>query len=90
MGQNDLLKGLRDITGESQVKVDEPMSIHTTFRIGGTADYFVMPSSISELQSVLHLLKKIGHRILCHRKWKQSACRRWRLQGSYHTAFRYI
>ena len=39
MGQNDLLKGLRDITGESQVKVDEPMSIHTTFRIGGTADY---------------------------------------------------
>ena len=45
MGQNDLLKGLRDITGESQVKVDEPMSIHTTFRIGGTADYFVMPSS---------------------------------------------
>ena len=58
MGQNDLLKGLRDITGESQVKVDEPMSIHTTFRIGGTADYFVMPSSISELQSVLHLLKK--------------------------------
>ena len=25
MGQNDLLKGLRDITGESQVKVDEPM-----------------------------------------------------------------
>ena len=58
MGQNDLLKGLRDITGESQVKVDEPMSIHTTFRIGGTADYFVMPSSISGLQSVLHLLKK--------------------------------
>ena len=32
MGQNDLLKGLRDIKGESQGKVDEPMSIHTTLR----------------------------------------------------------
>ena len=44
MSQNDLLEKLKDIAGESQVRTDEPMSSHTTFRIGGTADYFVMPS----------------------------------------------
>lgn len=58
MSQNDLLEGLKDIVGDSQVRMDEPMSIHTTFRIGGTADYFVMPSSVYELQSVIQLLKK--------------------------------
>lgn len=59
MSQNDLLEGLKDIVGDSQVRMDEPMSIHTTFRIGGTADYFVMPSSVYELQSVIQLLKKL-------------------------------
>ena len=58
MSQNDLLEKLKDIAGESQVRTDEPMSSHTTFRIGGTADYFVMPSSVEELQAIIHLLKK--------------------------------
>ena len=58
MSQNDLLEKLKDIAGESQVRTDEPMSSHTTFRIGGTADYFVMPSSVEELQAIIRLLKK--------------------------------
>ena len=58
MSQNDLLEKLKDIAGESQVRTDEPMSSHTTFRIGGTADYFVMPSSVEELQAIIQLLKK--------------------------------
>lgn len=57
MNQNDLLEKLKDIAGESQVRTDEPMSSHTTFRIGGTADYFVMPSSVEELQAIIRLLK---------------------------------
>ena len=58
MSQNDLLGSIKSIVGESRVRTDEPMSNHTTFRIGGTADYFVMPSSIAELQSIVNLLKK--------------------------------
>ncbi len=58
MSQNDLLGSIKSIVGESRVRTDEPMSNHTTFRIGGTADYFVMPSSIAELQSIVDLLKK--------------------------------
>lgn len=37
------------------VLFDEPMSNHTTFRVGGPADLFVMPSSIEELRAVLDL-----------------------------------
>ena len=58
MAETEIVKKLIDINGEQCVSESEAMSRHTTFRIGGTADYFVMPSSISELQSVLHLLKK--------------------------------
>ena len=58
MSQNDVLGSIKSIVGELRVRTDEPMSNHTTFRIGGTADYFVMPSSIAELQSIVDLLKK--------------------------------
>ena len=34
------------------------MNIHTTFRIGGCADYYVQPSSIEELQSLIRFLNK--------------------------------
>ena len=37
----DLFKELCHITGEENVLRDEPMSRHTTFRIGGPADFFV-------------------------------------------------
>lgn len=34
-------------------KKDEPMSRHTSFKIGGAADYFVEPTSVSELTTLL-------------------------------------
>jgi UDP-N-acetylmuramate dehydrogenase len=45
------------ILGEDQVLVQEPMQAHTTFRIGGPADYFLMPQSIEELQAVLTVIR---------------------------------
>jgi UDP-N-acetylmuramate dehydrogenase len=41
------------------VTLDEPMSKHTSFRIGGPADALVVPTTISELQQVLRF---------CHRE----------------------
>lgn len=38
--------------GAENVLQDEPMSRHTTFRIGGPADYFVMPGSAEEIRAV--------------------------------------
>jgi len=41
-----------------QIKINEPMSKHTTFKIGGPADLFVMIKSIDELKYVLETAKE--------------------------------
>lgn len=48
-----LLEELYRIAGESNVKLDEPMKNHTTFRIGGPADCLVTPETVEELSQVL-------------------------------------
>lgn len=37
---------------------DEPMSRHTSFRIGGAADFMVFPESIEEMQQIFRLCKE--------------------------------
>lgn len=49
---------LIQIVDKEQVLIDEPMKKHTTFRVGGTADYFVMPKSIEEVQKIVVCCKK--------------------------------
>ena len=39
-------------------KKNEPMSAHTSFKIGGAAEYFVEPKSESELLSVINVAKE--------------------------------
>lgn len=46
------------IVGRENVKFDEPLSKHTTFRIGGNAKYYVMPQSIDSLVSVLQYVRE--------------------------------
>lgn len=58
MDNNELLDNLKLIVGDTQVRTGEHMNIHTTFRIGGCADYYVQPSSIEELQSLIQFLNK--------------------------------
>ena len=49
-----LYEELCNVLGSEQVLCDEAMSRHTTFRIGGPADYFVIPRSIAAV-SYTHL-----------------------------------
>lgn len=51
----DLYYELCSITGKKNILKDEPMSAHTTFRIGGPADYFAMPSSAEEIRRIVAL-----------------------------------
>ena len=44
--------------GEDKVLFDEPMKRHTTFRIGGPADIFVMPESVEQIQTALKLCRE--------------------------------
>ena len=56
----DLYNKLCDISGAGHVLIDEPMSRHTTFRIGGPADYFVTPSEKEEVRAVIELCRSEG------------------------------
>ena len=51
-----------EIAGAEGVLLNEPMSAHTTFRVGGPADWFIMPRSVEELRSVLELCDAEGVR----------------------------
>ena len=46
--------------GEDNVALNEPMSEHTSFRIGGPADLFVTPDDIDELRDVIAACKAAG------------------------------
>lgn len=49
---------LIQIIDKEYVLENEPMSRHTTFRVGGNADYYVMPSSVESIQKLITLCKK--------------------------------
>lgn len=50
-------RSLTALLPREQIKKQEPMKKHTTFRVGGCADYFVMPH-LEEVQSVVTLCKE--------------------------------
>lgn len=52
MNQN-LIDKLCMIVGKHNVRTDEPMSKHTTFRIGGPAQIFVTPHTVEEIGEVV-------------------------------------
>ena len=43
---------------EESIKTDEVMASHTTFRIGGPADYYVTPKTAEELAAVIQLCRQ--------------------------------
>lgn len=44
--------------GSDNVKMQEPMSKHTTFRIGGPADFYLCPHSTKEVQQTVQICKE--------------------------------
>lgn len=47
-----------ELLGKDRVLFDEPMSSHTTFRIGGPADIFTMPEDKQQIAAIVKLCKK--------------------------------
>ncbi len=58
MDNKILSDALVAMLGTSNVKTDEPMRLHTTFRIGGPADYYVSPQTEKQITDVVAFLKK--------------------------------
>lgn len=55
---NSLQQALLDTIPAHLMQYDEPMSLHTSFRIGGPADIFLSPQSFDELKKCLGAVKK--------------------------------
>ena len=56
MNQN-IYDKLKQILSSAQVKADEPMKNHITFRVGGPADVYVVPKTKEELLQVITCCK---------------------------------
>ncbi|HBQ64584.1 MAG TPA: UDP-N-acetylenolpyruvoylglucosamine reductase [Clostridiales bacterium] len=56
----DLSERLIRIVGAESVRMNEPMSGHTSFRIGGPADLLVQPGSTDQLRAVLAVCRESG------------------------------
>ncbi len=56
MRLNNLCDRLNEL--KTEYVVNEPMSRHTTFKIGGTADVFVKVKSVDELKTIIGLTKQ--------------------------------
>lgn len=50
-----MLKKIIDIIGEDSIYKEELLKNHTTFRVGGAADYFLVPKSENEAVALLRL-----------------------------------
>ena len=53
-----MINKLIDIVGESNVYQNEDMCKHTTFKVGGPADLFVVPQDIEQVKHVVSLCKE--------------------------------
>lgn len=58
MDNKMLSEALISMLGAENVRISEPMKPHTTFRIGGAADYYVTPQTEKQIADVITFLKK--------------------------------
>ena len=54
----DIYKELLNITKEKNIKQNEPMNLHTSFKIGGIADWYITLDNLEEIKAVLKLSKE--------------------------------
>lgn len=51
---------LKAVLPEERIKTDEPMKNHTTFRVGGPADFFIVPETKEEVKAAVSCCQKNG------------------------------
>ena len=58
MNKQFIYECLLNIIDENNIKIDEPMSKHISFKVGGPADILVRPNTEEELLEIVKLIKK--------------------------------
>lgn len=59
MQNAEIIRGLGEIVASDRILVDEPMSKHTTFRVGGPADIYISICDKKELVDIISYLKSV-------------------------------
>ena len=55
-----VLEKLKEIAGERNVKTNENMNVHCTFKTGGKAEIFIEPENAFQLSETIKILKEYG------------------------------
>ena len=55
-----VIAALKGFVPEENIHLQEPMKLHTTFRVGGPADCLVSPESEEQLCKIRHYLNRVG------------------------------
>lgn len=55
MNNKEIYDKLRNILDENEILENEPMSLHTSFKIGGPTDFFLVPTNIEKLVNTIKL-----------------------------------
>lgn len=55
---NEFVKELSRITNPVNIKENEPMKAHTSFKVGGPVDYMIYPNSFDEVKDIVKLCKE--------------------------------
>lgn len=58
--KEEFYQKLKEIVNERQIMIDEPLANHTTFQIGGPADFLLLPESAEQVASLVKLCKMQG------------------------------
>lgn len=60
MKKCEIIERLIVIVGEDNIRIDEPMKNHTSFKVGGPADIFITPVTELQIKDVLKLCHDSG------------------------------
>lgn len=55
--KDSFIKSIEEIVGSENIKLNEPMKKHTTFKVGGPADILVYPSTYEMIKKVIEACK---------------------------------
>jgi len=53
-------KIMRELLSKNEIKINEPMKEHTSFRIGGPADIMVLPTKLEQISNIIKVCKNYG------------------------------
>lgn len=85
---NKIYNEMLEFLSENQIYLNEPMSKHTSFKIGGPADIFVKPKNVEELKNLIELAKKNNIQTTVIGNGSNLLVKdRWNKRNSYKTRF---